>query len=42
MSHEITSTDNVVLHRTSAWHGLGTVVADAPTPREALTLAGLE
>lgn len=26
MSHEITSTDRVVLNRRSAWHGLGTVI----------------
>jgi len=42
MAHEITDTDNVVLHKSGAWHGLGMVVEDAPTPREALTLAGLE
>ncbi|MEM1213838.1 MAG: DUF932 domain-containing protein [Planctomycetota bacterium] len=39
--HEITDTDNLVLHERGAWHGLGTVVEDAPTPREALELAGL-
>lgn len=42
MAHELTATDNVVLHRTKAWHGLGIVVEDAPTPREALTIAGLD
>lgn len=42
MAHEITSTDSLVLHKTKAWHGLGVVVEDAPTPREALTLAGLD
>lgn len=42
MAHEITNTDHVVLHRERAWHGLGTVVADAPTPAEALKLARLD
>lgn len=42
MAHEITETDGVVLHKNKAWHGLGVVVTDAPTPREALTLAGLD
>lgn len=42
MAHEITETDNVVLHKQAAWHGLGTIVDKAPTPLEALTLAGLE
>ena len=42
MSHEITSTDNLVLHKEKAWHGLGTVVEHAPTPREALEIAGLD
>jgi phage/plasmid-like protein (TIGR03299 family) len=42
MSHEITSEDELVLTREPAWHGLGTVVQSAPTPREALKLADLE
>jgi hypothetical protein len=42
MAHEITEHDNVVLHRTPAWHGLGVVVQDAPTPMEALKIAGLD
>lgn len=42
MAHEITSSDNVVLHRNPAWHGLGVVVNDAPTPAEALKIAGLD
>lgn len=42
MAHEITSTDGLVLHRTGAWHGLGTIVQDAPTPAEALKLARLD
>lgn len=41
MAHEITSTDGLVLHKQRAWHGLGTIVEQAPTPREALKLAGL-
>lgn len=40
--HEITDKDQVVLHRERAWHGLGLVVSDAPTPREALTMIGAE
>jgi len=42
MSHEITKTDNVVMHSQPAWHGLGIVVEDAPTPREALTIGGID
>lgn len=42
MGHEICSTDNVVMHKTGAWHGMGVVVEDAPTPREALRIAGIE
>lgn len=42
MAHEITETDNVVLNQTPAWHGLGVVVEQAPTPTEALKLAGLD
>lgn len=41
MAHGITETDGLVLHKTRAWHGLGTVVEDAPTPTQALELAGL-
>jgi phage/plasmid-like protein (TIGR03299 family) len=32
----------VVLHKNQAWHGLGIVVEDAPTPTKALKLAGLD
>lgn len=39
--HEITSTDNIVLHKEMAWHGLGTVVEEAPTTEEALQLANM-
>jgi phage/plasmid-like protein (TIGR03299 family) len=42
MAHEITSTDNIVLHREKAWHGLGTVVEEAPTTEEALQLANMD
>jgi len=41
MAHEITATDGVVLHKRAAWHGMGTIVQDAPTPTEALNIAGL-
>jgi phage/plasmid-like protein (TIGR03299 family) len=42
MAHEITATDNVVLTKKSAWHGLGLIVEDAPSPTEALKLAKLD
>jgi phage/plasmid-like protein (TIGR03299 family) len=42
MAHEIEEHDGLVLHREAAWHGLGTIVEDAPTPREALVQAGLD
>lgn len=42
MAHEIGLQDGLVLHARKAWHGLGTVVDDAPTPRDALGLAGLD
>jgi phage/plasmid-like protein (TIGR03299 family) len=42
MAHEISNSDGLVLHKQKAWHGLGTVVDTAPTPREALTLAGID
>ena len=42
MAHEIESTDGLVLHKERAWHGMGVLVEDAPTPREALTLAGID
>lgn len=42
MSHEITDSDGMVLTGRPAWHGLGTVVADAPTPEKALQIARLD
>lgn len=41
MSHEITDEDGLVLAGVDAWHGLGIVVAEAPTPAEALKIANL-
>ena len=42
MSHELTSEDGLVLTARPAWHGLGTVVEQAPTVQGALQLAGLD
>lgn len=42
MSHEIMNSDGLVLVGIPAWHGLGTVVKDAPTAREALKIAKLD
>lgn len=42
MSHEIMQHDKLVLAEKKAWHGLGTVVENAPSVDEALKLAGLE
>lgn len=42
MAHEITRTDHLVLAGQPAWHGLGTVVENAPTPAQALKLARLD
>ncbi len=41
MSHEMTETDGAVYAGRPAWHGLGLVVENAPTPDEALRLAGM-
>lgn len=41
MAHEITKYDGLVMHRKPAWHGLGVVVEDAPSPLAALDLANL-
>jgi phage/plasmid-like protein (TIGR03299 family) len=42
MAHELTATDGLVLHRQSAWHNLGTIIENAPTPAEALKIAKLD
>lgn len=42
MAHEITRTDGAVYAGKRAWHGLGVVVEHAPTPTEALRIAGME
>lgn len=42
MPHEILSNDSLVLAGRPAWHGLGVVVQDAPSPHEALRIAGLD
>jgi phage/plasmid-like protein (TIGR03299 family) len=42
MAHEITKTDGLVLTGQGAWHGLGLVVEQAPTPEEACRLAGID
>lgn len=42
MGHGITATDGGVYVGKRAWHGLGKVIPDAVSPREALTLIGAE
>ena len=42
MAHEIERNDRVVVVGEQAWHGLGIVVKDAPTPLEALRLARMD
>ena len=42
MAHEITATDGLVLNKSKAWHGLGTIVKEAPTPQDALSLAAMD
>jgi phage/plasmid-like protein (TIGR03299 family) len=42
MSHDIWERDNLILFKQPAWHGLGTVVQQAPSPREALYAAHLD
>lgn len=42
MAHEITERDGLVLAGQRAWHGLGVVVPEAPTPADALKLASLD
>jgi phage/plasmid-like protein (TIGR03299 family) len=40
--HEMYENDSAMYAGSSAWHGMGTVVADAPSPYDALRLAGLD
>lgn len=42
MAHNITDTDGAVFHKTAAWHGLGIVVENAPSPNDAMWMAGLD
>lgn len=42
MSHEMYKLDTAMYSETPAWHGLGIVVENAPSPREALRLSGLD
>lgn len=42
MAHQMTENDNAVYHKNPAWHGLGTVVEEAPTCMEAIKLAEME
>lgn len=42
MAHEIMEHDGLVLHEKEAWHGLGLVVEEAPTPMKARHLARLD
>ncbi len=42
MAHEIQEHDTVMVTGTQAWHGLGIVVEDAPSPDAALQIAGLD
>lgn len=42
MSHEIEKHDHVVLTKEKAWHGLGTVVEEAPNAMNAMVLAKLD
>jgi len=40
--HEMEENDSAMYAGTAAWHGLGTVVTDAPSPYDALRLAGMD
>jgi phage/plasmid-like protein (TIGR03299 family) len=42
MSHEMYENDTAMYSVEKAWHGLGVVVEEAPSPREALKLSGLD
>ena len=42
MSHEMYENDSAVYAGQAAWHGLGTVVEESLSPREALAVSGLD
>ena len=42
MAHEIRENDHIMVTGKKAWHGIGTVVEDAPTPNAALKIAKLD
>ncbi len=42
MAHKIKRFDGAMFAEKPAWHGIGKVVEEAPTPEEALVLAGLD
>jgi phage/plasmid-like protein (TIGR03299 family) len=42
MAHMIESEDSAMFYKEAAWHGIGTVVETAPSPSEALKIAGLD
>jgi phage/plasmid-like protein (TIGR03299 family) len=42
MAHEITQFDSPMYAEKPAWHGLGTVVAEAPTSADAMKIANLD
>jgi phage/plasmid-like protein (TIGR03299 family) len=41
MGHEIGRRDTAMFSQKAAWHGLGVVIEEAPTPEEALAISGL-
>ena len=42
MAHQIERLDTAMFSEKEAWHGKGIVVAEAPSPEEALTISGLD
>lgn len=42
MAHEIMEYDNMISVKERPWHGLGIILEDAPTPKEAQIIAGLD
>ena len=42
MAHEMTFSDNLILRRTTAWHGKGRVVQADLSPMEAFDQSGLD